>query len=113
MRMNVAACKSWWQHRRVTALKPSGLDLVPGIRLRVIDANLQRRKAAFQFDGTGFSTFSGVEFGLIRPSISMANHAFGSSLERSAMSDVPRCIGNAMSYCESGFPAQERLTGRS
>jgi hypothetical protein len=64
MRMDVAACKRWWQRRRITALKPSGLDLVPGIRLRVIDANLQGWKAALQFDGTGFGTFSGVEFGL-------------------------------------------------
>lgn len=62
--MDVVACKRWRQRRRIPALKPSGLDLVPRIRLRVIDANLQGWKAALQFDGTGFGTFSGVEFGL-------------------------------------------------
>ena len=49
------------------ALKPSGLDLVPGIRLRVIATNLQGWKAALQLDGTAFGTFSGVEFGLDSP----------------------------------------------
>ena len=49
------------------AFEPSGLDLVPGIRLRVIDANLQCWKAALQLDGSGFGTFPGVEFGFDLP----------------------------------------------
>jgi hypothetical protein len=104
--MNVPACKSWWQRRRATALKPSGLDLVPGIRLRVIDANLQRRKAAFQFDGTGFGTFSGVEFGLDSPVDFNGKSGFWKFVRTKRHVDVPRSIGNAMSYCESGCPGK-------
>jgi hypothetical protein len=80
---------------------------VPGIRLRVIDANLQGCKAPLQFDGTGFGTFSGVEFGLDSSVDFKGNLALRSSLERSAMSmDVPRCIEYCQSYCESGFPSK-------
>ena len=40
---------------------------MPGVRARVIDANLQVRKTALQRDGAAFGPFSGVEFGLDPP----------------------------------------------
>jgi hypothetical protein len=41
----------------------SGLDVVPRLRLCVIEANSERREPAFQFDGTVLGTLSGVELG--------------------------------------------------
>jgi len=75
------------------ALKPSGLDLVPGIRLRVIDANLQGWKAALQFDGTGFGTLPGVEFGLDSPIDFNGKPGFRKFVGTKRHIDVPRGIG--------------------
>ncbi|MEH2513979.1 hypothetical protein V1291_005333 [Nitrobacteraceae bacterium AZCC 1564] len=40
------------------------MDFVPQLRRSVIDADLQRRKAAFQLDCAPFGAFLGTEFGL-------------------------------------------------
>jgi hypothetical protein len=88
------------------ALKPSGLDLVPGVRLRVIDANLQGWKAAFQFDGTGFGTFSGVEFGLDSPVNFKGKPGFGKFVGTKRHVDVPRWIGYARATVSPAFQAR-------
>ena len=43
--------------------RSSGLDVVPRLRLCVIEANSERRKTAFQLDGTVLGTLSGIELG--------------------------------------------------
>ena len=40
------------------AFNYSGLDVVPRLRLRVIEANSERRETAFQLDGTVLGTLS-------------------------------------------------------
>jgi hypothetical protein len=52
---------------QMMAFGPSGLDFVSGLRLRIIDANLQRRKTAFQLKGAAFGTFPRIELGLDSP----------------------------------------------
>jgi hypothetical protein len=42
---------------------PQALDVVPRLRLCVIEANSERRKTAFQLDGTVLGTLSGIELG--------------------------------------------------
>ena len=54
-----------WQMTAAESL--SGLYLVAGLRARVVDANLQVRKAALECDGPALGTFSGIEFGLDSP----------------------------------------------
>jgi hypothetical protein len=43
--------------------RSSGLDVVPRLRLCVIEANSERRETAFQLDGTVLGTLSGIELG--------------------------------------------------
>ena len=43
--------------------RSSGLDVVPRLRLCVIEANSERWKTAFQLDGTVLGTLSGIELG--------------------------------------------------
>jgi hypothetical protein len=76
-------------------VKASGLDLVPGFRLRVIDTNLQGWKAALQLYGTTFGTFSGVEFGLDSPVDLKSKSGRWKFVGIKRHVDVPRCIGNA------------------
>ena len=76
------------------AFEPSGLDFVPGLRLRIIDANLQGRKATLQLDGTGLGAFSGVKFGLGSSIDFKAKPALGSSLEGNAMSMSRAALGS-------------------
>ena len=84
------------------ALKPSGLDLVPGIRSRVIDANLQCWKAALQLDGAGFGTFSSIEFRLDSPVDFKGKPGFRKFVGTKRHIDVRAALGYCQSYCESG-----------
>jgi len=77
----------------MVAFAPSGLDVVPGLRLRVIDANLQGRKAALQLDGACFGAFSGVKFGLDSSIDFKGKPSFWKLIERKRHVDVPRRIG--------------------
>ena len=43
------------------------LDFVPRLRLRVIEANSERRETALQLAGTVLGTLSGIEFGFDSP----------------------------------------------
>src|SRR6516225_3313457 len=45
------------------ATQDSGLDLVPRLRLRVIEVNSERRETASQLDGTVLGTLSSIELG--------------------------------------------------
>jgi hypothetical protein len=74
------------------AFEPSGLNLVPGLRLRVIDTNLQGRKAALQLDGTGFGAFSDVKFGLDSSIEFKGKPSFWKHIGRKRHVDVPRRI---------------------
>ena len=87
------------------AFELSGLDLMPGIRLRVIDTNVQGWKAALQFNGTAFGTFSGIESCLDSPVDFDGKPSFRKFVGTKRHVDVPRCIG----YCqlrESDFPGK-------
>jgi hypothetical protein len=44
-------------------LRSSGLDVVPRLRLCVIEANSERRETALQLDGTVLGALSGIELG--------------------------------------------------
>ena len=44
-------------------VRSSGLDVVPRLRLCVREANSERRKTAFQLDGTVLGTVFGIELG--------------------------------------------------
>jgi hypothetical protein len=83
------------------AIVPSGLDLMPGFRVRVVDANLQGRKAALQFDGAAFGAFSCAELGLDSPVDLKSKPGRWKFVGSERHIDVP--IGDAISYCESGL----------
>ena len=78
---------------------------MPGIRLRVIDANLQGWKAALQLDGTAFGTFSGIEFGLDSPVDFKGKPCFRKLVGSKRHVDVP-LHRVCKSYCESAVPGK-------
>lgn len=87
--------------RRLMAPSLSGLDLVPGFRARVIDANLQVRKTALQRDGAAFGAFSGIEFGLDSPIDLKRELCRWKLVGRRSHVRIPWHIWKAIGYCES------------
>ena len=80
-----------------------GSDLVAGFRQRVVDANLERRKAAFQLDRTAFRAFPGIKFGLDSTIDFKSKAGLWKFVGMKRHVDVPCWHREAMGYRESGF----------